>query len=251
MNEFWAQLSASLFAPIRIVTAVSAAFLLGVMGPFGTFVGLTFVERLMYWTSVVVVSLIFVQLIKVIIELRLAHLSYWTKALIVAATLTVFLGPVLPLMTDLMIGGKGTAVSPYWLYSVLVFGITLLVFLIRYLLGARSMQDRPRLFDRFENPKVKHVTRVTVRDHYVDVYTDLGIETLLMRFSDAIAELEGQHGRQVHRSHWISYEAVSDLKKKNGRMFLTLIDGSEVPVSRSYQDGCLAEFQRIRRKQVA
>ncbi len=251
MNEFWAQLWANLFAPIRIVAALAASVLLGIMGPFGTYVNLTFIERLLYWTTVVGVSLIFVQVIKVIIELRLAQLSFWAKALIVAVILTAVLSPVLPIMTESMIGDNRTYVTPSWLYAILVFSITLLVFLIRYLLGARSMREKPRLFDRFENPNVRRVIRVTVRDHYVDVYTDLGVETLLMRFADAIAELEGQHGRQVHRSHWISCDAVRDLKRENGRMFLTLIDGSEVPVSRTYQEGCLTEYEKVHGRQVA
>lgn len=55
-----------------------------------------------------------------------------------------------------------------------------------------------------------------------------------MRLSDAVAELEGIEGAQVHRSWWVARGAIAEARRGDGRATLTLKDGSEVPVSRTY-----------------
>ena len=69
-------------------------------------------------------------------------------------------------------------------------------------------------------------------DHYVRVHTPLGSELLLMRLRDAIKDLEGRTGEQVHRSWWVAREAVGGVRANGRRVSLTLTNGLEVPVSR-------------------
>ena len=69
-------------------------------------------------------------------------------------------------------------------------------------------------------------------DHYVRVHTRLGSELLLMRLRDAIADLEGLAGEQVHRSWWVAREAVGAVSVNGRRLSITLTNGLEVPVSR-------------------
>jgi DNA-binding LytR/AlgR family response regulator len=64
----------------------------------------------------------------------------------------------------------------------------------------------------------------------------------LMRFSDALAELDGLAGLQVHRSHWVAGCAVVEMKKQNGRCVVVLQNGTEVPVSRAYQKAAKLKF---------
>ena len=45
---------------------------------------------------------------------------------------------------------------------------------------------------------------------------------------------EGIEGLQVHRSWWVARDAITDAKRGDGRATLTLKDGAEVPVSRTY-----------------
>ena len=73
-----------------------------------------------------------------------------------------------------------------------------------------------------------------MQDHYVEAHTDKGSELVLLRFRDAIRELEGLDGMQVHRSHWVAASAVDRAMRRNGRLFLKLTNGDEVPVSRSF-----------------
>jgi DNA-binding LytR/AlgR family response regulator len=55
-----------------------------------------------------------------------------------------------------------------------------------------------------------------------------------MRLADAIGELEGIEGAQVHRSWWIARDAITEAERGDGRATLTLKDGVTVPVSRTY-----------------
>ena len=61
-----------------------------------------------------------------------------------------------------------------------------------------------------------------------------GSDLILMRLSDAVAELEGLEGAQTHRSWWVAKAAVMDVRRRNGRATLTLTNGIEAPVSRAF-----------------
>ena len=63
-----------------------------------------------------------------------------------------------------------------------------------------------------------------------------GRAELLLRFSDALTEVDGLEGAQVHRSHWVAWEAVIGSERDGARLFLRLADGDRVPVSRRFHD---------------
>ena len=75
---------------------------------------------------------------------------------------------------------------------------------------------------------------VEAEDHYLRLHTSAGQDLILLRMADAIAELEGQEGMQVHRSWWVARAAIVDARRGDGRATLTLKDGTEAPVSRTY-----------------
>ena len=76
---------------------------------------------------------------------------------------------------------------------------------------------------------------ISSEDHYLRVHTSLGEELILMRLADAVRELDGAEGLQVHRSWWVAKSGVTDEKRVDGRRLLVLPSGTEVPVSRSYR----------------
>ena len=79
------------------------------------------------------------------------------------------------------------------------------------------------------------VLALQAEDHYLRVYLADGQSTLiLMRLSDAIAELPAEAGAQTHRSWWVAKDAVRGVGKGDGRATLSLAHAIEVPVSRSY-----------------
>jgi hypothetical protein len=75
---------------------------------------------------------------------------------------------------------------------------------------------------------------VEAEDHYLRLHTSKGQDLILMRLSDAVDELQGIEGAQVHRSWWVSRAAITEARRGDGRATLTLSDGAEVPVSRTY-----------------
>ena len=90
----------------------------------------------------------------------------------------------------------------------------------------------PRLLRRIEPEYQGEIWAITVRDHYVDVQTSLGKVSLLMRFSDAVEEVDGVPGGQVHRSHWVAWAGVGSVARDGGKVTLQLRNGDQIPVSR-------------------
>jgi DNA-binding LytR/AlgR family response regulator len=75
---------------------------------------------------------------------------------------------------------------------------------------------------------------VEAQDHYLRLHTSLGQELILMRFSDALGELQGVEGAQVHRSWWVARAAIVEARRSDGRAELRLKSGVEAPVSRTF-----------------
>lgn len=73
---------------------------------------------------------------------------------------------------------------------------------------------------------------VSSEDHYLRLHTSKGADLILMRLSDAISELEGLEGAQIHRSWWVAREAVDSTRRDGDKMMLVLKGGAEAPVSR-------------------
>ena len=73
-----------------------------------------------------------------------------------------------------------------------------------------------------------------MQDHYVEVTTTKGTELILIRFQYAIKEMGAIAGTQIHRSHWVTLNGMRRLKRQNGKLFVELVDGRTLPVSRTY-----------------
>ena len=93
----------------------------------------------------------------------------------------------------------------------------------------------PAFLDRLP-PKLRgaQVFAVQAEDHYLRLHTSKGQDLILMRLADAVAELEGLEGAQVHRSWWVAKDAITEAERGNGRATLTLTNGAVAPVSRTY-----------------
>ena len=73
-----------------------------------------------------------------------------------------------------------------------------------------------------------------MEDHYVRVHTTRGSGLVLMRFSDAIAELEATPGLRIHRSWWVAARAVAEVERSARSTKARLINGLRAPVSQPY-----------------
>ncbi|MZR12240.1 hypothetical protein GQE99_04345 [Maritimibacter sp. DP07] len=89
------------------------------------------------------------------------------------------------------------------------------------------------LFIRNLSPDLgREIISISTRDHYLDVVTAEGKDRILKRMSDAVAELNGLPGLQIHRSHWVALDAVERLEREGRKARVVLKNGATLPVSR-------------------
>ena len=103
-------------------------------------------------------------------------------------------------------------------------------------LGAAEASDARATF--LERLPVKYrgaaIWAISSEDHYLRIHTDRGEELILMRLADAMRELSGAGGLQVHRSWWVATDGVADTRREGGKLWLVLKSGKEAPVSRTF-----------------
>ena len=103
-------------------------------------------------------------------------------------------------------------------------------------LGAAEASDARATF--LERLPVKYrgasLWAISSEDHYLRIHTSRGEELILMRLADAMRELAGAGGLQVHRSWWVATDGVADTRREGGKLFLVLKSGKEAPVSRTF-----------------
>ena len=137
----------------------------------------------------------------------------------------------------------------WWLMPQLawqVWVVMLLLMSVRALLLRRVVPTRtvvvPPLPEAERNFRMRLSARrrsamliaLEAEDHYVRVHTADGSELLLMRMSEAVAELAGAHGYRVHRSWWVADAAIERVRWKRGDGTVRLTGGLVVPVSRTF-----------------
>ena len=88
---------------------------------------------------------------------------------------------------------------------------------------------------RIPNALDDTVLHLSVQDHFADITTGAETVSVRMRFRDALDELDGLQGMRVHRSHWVAKSAIDGVEKEQARLFLKLVNGTRVPVSRNYR----------------
>lgn len=210
------------------------------MGPFGTFTSLPLGERAAFWFGLIGAAIAIGLAIRAALRTFLPGRGDWTETMIFAPLLTLAFTPILYAVVAWMSDGN-SAMSAFEM-ALVVFCTPLGVVAARRILAGRppeilapSRAADPRILQRLPEEWGKKILRITVRDHYVEIVTDRTKEKVLMRFSDAISEADGIPGLQVHRSHWVAEDAVRAVECEKGRMFLTLEDGSRIPVSRGFR----------------
>ncbi len=86
-----------------------------------------------------------------------------------------------------------------------------------------------------------------MQDHYMRVATKGGEAMILMSMRDALAELEGVNGLQVHRSWWVATSEILRLARDGRKLVAVMSDGTQVPVSETYR-AALEERTGLHRK---
>lgn len=234
----------SIFQNYRFWLGFSAiVIILTIAGPFGTLQTLNHAERLVYWALHAVLTFFTGLFVAVFIISSLKNLG---MNLQIAKSIGAFsVGfPVSIIVWCLNKYGFSLDMGGFPQYLKLLgyclgisVSISLLYFLINNDTDEENITSEEGSEAMFLNRLPKHLGRnllyITSQDHYIKATTELGSDLILLRFSDAVSELQKIFGMQIHRSHWVADHAVEKLIKKNASLFVLTTDGKELPVSRS------------------
>ena len=226
------------------VIAVVVAVLLCLTGAAGTQVfGLPL--RLGYWLILMTCGTAMAQLAGHLLD-RLTSLNLWQEILVMMALIV----PPITLMVWLLSAAfsdeaPSIARLPGFVLPVLIISLVMAVLHSQVnRVPAQSHAFRPA--EKVSEPGAALRARLPFKlrqadihalsgeDHYLRVHSSAGEALILMRLNDAIRELDGIEGSQVHRSWWVAREAITDVRRGDGRIALIIKGGAIAPVSRSY-----------------
>ena len=252
------------------VIATVVSLVLAVIGPFGTFTDFGLGGRLVYWTLMILPGFVVYEVVvRVAFALRTPTRGNWWKTLIAAELVGSVFQTAVVLTVErsardilpLTIAGIAevyvyvvvltvvTAALPMWIelrrYGA-VFGIVP-AFVQRYMpvpaagtgggetYGEANSPAATAFLRRIPERLGQDLLALEMEDHYVRIHTLLGSDLVLMRLRDAVVELAGLPGLQVHRSYWVAAEAVAEVERtESGKLTLVLRNGMKVPVSRTF-----------------
>lgn len=236
---------------VTLIAAIGLA--LAALGPFGSY-AVPFGARAAMWIGFILIGFAIFRPMLVVstwLDARLG-IGRFPARLLVVALGGVPLSIVIDLALDRLLP-PGTSRFP--ILYLQVCGIGLVVhFLMERLLAAPAAPppsaepepsaaplSRPRFLDRVPGSIGTRLLCLSMEDHYVRAHGDTGSALILMRLRDAIAELDGVPGLQVHRSWWVAADAVERVERDGGRLRLRLLNGIHVPVSRSQEGAVRAQ----------
>lgn len=227
-----------------VAVAVGAGVVLALTGAFGTDI-IPLWGRLAYWVCLILTGAVWAHVCSRLIERIIDpdEQPWLTVAALSAATA----GPVVVLVwlvTGLVFESRIYPVRAIVGFIGPVLIITVAISAINVFLNrpptvqthaGPSGTAPARFLDRL-TPRLRGATLYAVQaeDHYLRLHTDRGSDLILMRLSDAVAEMEGLEGARTHRSWWVARDAVREVKRGDGRATLTLEGGVVAPVSRRY-----------------
>ncbi len=232
----------SLRVPSLAAVLLGVTLLLAVSGPFNTYGLGRFAERLVYWGGLVLTSFVLAEGLKTIIGRVSIPSAFWHELVSISLFVPLFT-PILLVWTDLMFPSAVDTRPGAGRMMLYVTGICVAIEAARYgghalwklHLSRGPVSQKPRFAQRLPDDFDGEIFRLSGDGHYVNVSTSLGEFDVLIRLSDAVAEMDSVDGYWVHRSHWVVRAAVEDQGRERGRPVLILKNGDSVPVSAKYQ----------------
>lgn len=253
-RQFWRKLV------IDLAVMVAIGVVMALIGPFGSFQA-SFPTRLAYWVGLGLAGYACYRPMgwavgRVGAGLDLPVWLLWGFACLVATVpMTLVVAGIDRLPRGLPLPGFDVLATTYGYVLVVGSIVTLVFFLIERASMAPAPASgvvtqpvpspvaipaattpsagQPRFLDRLPPHLGSDLIALEMEDHYVRAHTVLGSELILLRLRDALAELDGIEGQQVHRSWWVARHAVEDVRRDGRNLRLVLPGGLEAPVARA------------------
>ena len=234
---------------VDVAVLVGIGLVLAVLAPLGTG-AMSFAARAAYWVVLAVAGYAFYRPVGAIVlrlggVLDLPRWSLWTAAVLIAS---VPMAVLVWLINGSPVPTAEGALTHYFFVAVVGAVVTLAMNLLpatreNFQQPAVALQEvrpvapaeppQPRFLDRLPPHLGSDLVALEMEDHYVRAHTMLGSELVLLRMRDAVAEMDGIEGEQVHRSWWVARGAVADVRREGRNVRLVLDNGLEAPLTRA------------------
>jgi LytTr DNA-binding domain len=233
---------------IDLAIAAGIGVFLGVLGPFGSYLSGPMEKRIGFWVGALVIGFITFSLL-VRWSIRFGRRFDIPDWLALAGAVALVSAPVSVIISAFAVWfwQDRWTLSAHWgmwygetlvLAEPMAFGL--------YFWSnrhgpaetqppatARKTEQPSDFRDRLPPRLGRDLLCLQMEDHYVRAHTPLGSDLILIALKDALEELDGVEGLQVHRSWWVAREAVSEAVNDGRNLSLRLINGVEAPVSRA------------------
>jgi hypothetical protein len=226
---------------VDLLLLVSLGLLMTALGPYRT-LDVPDLLRTAYWLVAVVGAGLAGIAIDAILGPRIR--TFWARIVAVSVVMTLPVTPFAYTLNAVMLDlPRRPWLLPQLAGQVLV--ICLLIMTLRAFMWRRIVETRtvvaPPLPDAERAFRLRLSARrrgarliaIEAEDHYVRAHTDAGSELVSMRFSEAVEELAQAHGYRLHRSWWVSAEAIESVRWRRGTGEARLAGGIVAPISRS------------------
>jgi len=260
MNSILNDLKKKLFAPVAILCWLSGSFVSALAGPFDTYSISTLDERLLFWGGILLVATVLSSAMQVSIRYLTPSWGVLKRTGVCCGSFILVYWVFILFIVELI---YGHLVQPHpLLLLAVVAGVSISIFTMIYLVSPETLapqdtHDAEVLPELHEHPKQKAVSdipiangtnndlrrlglvnghaliRLTMRDHYIEVFTNEGSNLVHMRFADALRVVAQLNGDQIHRSHWVNFDKIDSFVKDGAKIGFRMSDGAVVPIARS------------------
>lgn len=244
-----------------LLAAIPLGLLLGFAGPFGTYPAFPTATRYAFWIGLTAAGAVAALAVDALVSptrLRAGPLRIGAIALLSALPMTFVVAWIMSVIQP------GRTYSPQQLLA-LFWGVAAVQLLIAFATtflatAAGQVEDGPvapvlrqegaaafpaAFLKRLPRPIGDDIIALETEDHYLRVHAAGGSALILMRMSDAIAIIPPALGTQVHRRWWVAEAAVAGIRTEGQKLSLSLSNGNEVPVGRTFSATVRTRFARL------
>jgi len=235
----------------QVLSVFGLAFVFAVIGPFGTYNTMGLAARLIYFSSIGVLTWLLMVMLAAWFG-QVEPIDRWP--VYARMTLVGLLVAVPSTAAVVLLHGWLSWPIPWRAFPEVYADNAFLTVVLSVVIGlsieqrlrAQADAERARVAERPEAgpdffrripPALGHdLLALEMEDHYLRIHTTVGSDLVLLRMRDALGELGPKRGRQVHRSWWVADGAVASSERDGARTLLVLRNGLKVPVSKSFRE---------------
>lgn len=221
--------------------AAAIGAILGVVGPFGSYLNDGVLMRVLYWSGVTVAGVAIAGVMAPPLTRAGLRIGLpWPFSLAVAMAIadvpiTILSTAIVRWLWTWQVSRLGAAdfYSQTLLMSFCVLGLWLLLEQARKSLGRAEPASLSAAVPARAAEPAEPVLCLQMEDHYVRVHRASGSSLELMPLQEAVRRFGMADGLQVHRSWWVAAAAVTQVERDVRNWRLRLTNGTTVPVARN------------------